>query len=459
MAKGREIPGSPQRETDRSTRNHKVEFAFAFALGEFLSILVRGERKTFAMRRNSLSPLFQKVFSRCQNRPLTFVLLLGLVSLLADLTYEGARSILGPYLGTLGASGKVVAIIAGAGELVGFAFRFLSGTLTDQTRRYWTITLAGYAVNLLAVPALALTQRWEWACALVVLERMGKGLRTPARDAMLSQVVTPLGRGWGFGLHEALDQVGAMGGPLLVAAVLAFEGNYRVAFATLAIPAVFALLVLNGARILYPRPHEVEREEPANPTGPLRRTFWWYLVAASLMAAGFVDFPLVAFHLERSQKLPPPLLPLLYSLAMGADAVGALLLGRLYDRLGLRVVLASTLLSLPATPMIFLGDFWVAFVGILFWGIGLGAQESILRAAIASMTPSHRRGSSYGLFSMTYGFAWFLGSSILGVLYEQKLSFMVGVSAGFLFFSCLILFLLCRNTPQLSTKGTQLVFL
>ena len=187
-----------------------------------------------------------------QRTALHFVVLIGLTSLFADMTYEGSRGVTGPFLGTLGATGALVATIAGAGEFVGYALRWVSGVLADRTRRYWAITLAGYAINLLAVPALALAGTWQAAAAFIILERTGKALRTPARDAMLART------GWVFGLHEALDQTGATLGPLIVAGVLALRGDYRLAFAWLLVPALLALSLLVLARLRFPRPHDLE---------------------------------------------------------------------------------------------------------------------------------------------------------------------------------------------------------
>jgi MFS-type transporter involved in bile tolerance (Atg22 family) len=171
---------------------------------------------------------------------LKFVILLGVVSLFADMTYEGARSAVGPFLGMLGASALVVGLVSGGGELVGYTLRLWSGRLADRTRQYWVITFVGYAVNLLAVPLLAFAGNWQMAALLVVLERAGKALRTPARDAMLSYATKSTGRGWGFGLHEALDQIGATVGPLVLTVVIAQSGDYRRGFLTLIIPAIAA---------------------------------------------------------------------------------------------------------------------------------------------------------------------------------------------------------------------------
>ena len=361
---------------------------------------------------------------------LRFVVLFGVVSLFADMTYEGARSVLGPYLGLLGASATIVGMVAGAGELIGYALRLMSGYLSDRTGRPWALTIFGYSVNLLAVPLLALAGRWEIAAALAILERVGKGIRTPARDAMLSHATSRMGRGWGFGLHEALDQVGAVLGPLIVAFVLSTGGNYRTGFAILLGPALVALSVLIAARFLYPRPQELEMQATTLQIQGMNRLFWLYLAGVGLIAAGFADFPLIAFHFGQAKTVPEVWIPTFYAVAMGTDAVAAPVFGRLYDRLGFRTLILATLLSALCAPLVFLGNFWEALLGVTVWGIGMGAQESIMRAAVAGMTDQQRRGTAYGIFNTGYGLAWFLGSSLMGVLYDLSLPALIGFSVG-----------------------------
>jgi MFS family permease len=350
-----------------------------------------------------------------------FVVLLGVVSLFADMTYEGARSITGPYLAVLGASATVVGLVAGLGELIGYGLRLMSGYVSDRTGQYWAITILGYAVNLIAVPLLALAGNWPLAALLMIAERTGKAIRTPARDAMLSHATHDMGRGWGFGLHEALDQIGAVLGPLIVAAVLYTRGEYQLGFAILAIPAILALLVLVAARLLYPRPRDLEIGTPPLTTQGLGRSFWLYLAAVALIAAGFADFPLIAYHFERAAVAPAGWIPVLYAIAMGVDALAALIFGRLFDRRGLAVLIAAALLSALVAPLVFLGGFWPALAGMALWGVGMGAQESIMRAALADMVPPHRRGTAYGLFNASYGLFWFLGSAAIGLLYDRSI--------------------------------------
>jgi len=365
-----------------------------------------------------------------QKTALKFVILLGVVSLFADATYEGARSIAGPYLAFLGASAAIVGIVSGFGELVGYGLRSLFGYISDRTGKYWTMTILGYALNLLAVPLLALAGRWEIAAFLMITERMGKAVRTPARDAMLSHATAQMGRGWGFGLHEAMDQIGAMLGPSVVALVLYLKGGYKAAFGLLLIPALLALAVLAAARFLYPRPRDFEEGQEKQGKKGFPRIFWIYLAAVALLAAGFADFPLIAFHFHRVSVVSDEWVPLFYAIAMGVDALAALVFGRLFDRKGIPVMAFAAIISALFAPLVFLGEFYFALLGMVLWGVGMGAQESIMRAAIAEMVPADRRGSAYGLFNTGFGVFWFLGSALMGILYGLSLPSMIAFSVA-----------------------------
>jgi MFS family permease len=357
-----------------------------------------------------------------------FIILLGIVSLLSDMTYEGARSITGPYLALLGASGTAVGIIAGLGELVGYALRLVSGYITDKTGRYWLITILGYVVNLFAVPLLALAGRWEIAAALMITERIGKAIRTPSRDAMLSHATKDIGRGWGFGLHEAMDQIGAMLGPSIVAVVLYVKGGYKASFCVLLIPALLAITVLLIARYLYPRPKDLEKSLAALKTKGFPLVFWIYLCAIALVAAGYVDFPLMAYHFKKGAIASENWIPVLYAIAMGIDALAALLFGRLFDRKGFSILIVAVIASSFFAPFVFWGRFYAVIAGIILWGIGMGAQESIMRAAIANMISADKRASAYGVFNAGYGLFWFLGSTLMGVFYDISFPSLIAFS-------------------------------
>jgi MFS family permease len=359
---------------------------------------------------------------------LKFVVLIGVVSLFADMTYEGARSITGPYLAVLGASGTIVGIVAGFGELVGYGLRLVSGYISDRTGRYWPITLFGYVVNMLAVPLLALAGSWETAALLMIAERTGKAIRNPPRDAMLSHATQDMGRGWVFGLHEALDQIGAVLGPLIVTAVLYVKGSYRTGFAVLLVPALVALSVLVAARLLYPRPRDLEAILPELETKGFPRRFWLYIIAASLIGAGYVDFPLIAYHFEKASVVSDEWIPVLYAVAMGVDALAALVLGRLFDRKGVPVLIFATVVAAFFAPLVFLAGGYVALLGMALWGLGMGAQESIMRAVIPEMIPADRRASAYGIFNAAFGLFWFLGSLLMGILYDFLLPALIAFS-------------------------------
>jgi MFS family permease len=370
---------------------------------------------------------------------LKFVVLIGVVSLFSDFTYEGARSITGPFLALLGASAAAVGVVAGFGELIGYALRLASGYLADKTRQYWTIVFLGYGMNLLAVPLLALAGHWEIAAILMVLERMGKAIRTPARDVMLSCASDQIGRGWGFGLHEALDQIGAVLGPLVVAAVLYFKGSYQSGFALLLIPALIALAVLFTAYKLYPNPHDLESASVKIQSKGFPRAFWLYVVAIGCVAAGYADFPLVAYHFKKVNAIPDSWIPIFYAVAMGVDALAALLFGRLYDKRGFSVMIVAILLSALFAPLVFLGGFYWALAGMALWGIGMGAQESIMKAAVADLVPTNRLGFAFGVFNTGYGVFWFVGSALMGFLYDMSVSTVIVFSVISQLISVLIL--------------------
>ncbi|MGE4452694.1 MFS transporter [Castellaniella sp.] len=379
-------------------------------------------------------------------RALRFVVLIGIVSLFGDATYEGSRAIWGPFFGTLGATGTVVGIVSGCGELAGYALRLFTGALADRTRRYWTITIAGYAVNLLAVPALALAGTWPVAAALVVTERIGKAIRTPSRDAMLSFAAEDVGgAGWAFGLHEALDQTGATVGPLFAAWMLFRQGSYHSAFAWLLLPALGAFATLWAARRQFPAPRALAagRAPSRGGTASLRE-LRIFAVATALIAAGYSDFALIAFHLARAQVMRPAAVPVLYGLASFTAGASALALGRWFDRKGYSVLLWSTLAAAGYAPLVFLGGPWAATAGMALWGVGFGAHDSLFRAAVAQCVPAGRRATVLGLFNALYGTAWCVGSVVLGMLYDVNPACTVVVSLILQLAACPLLWRLRR---------------
>ena len=357
---------------------------------------------------------------------LQFVLLFGVVNLFADMTYEGARSVTGPFLGTLGASALIVGTVTGFGEFLGYALRLVSGRLADRSRSYWSITLVGYIVQMAAVPLLALAGSWPTAAVFIFLERIGRATRNPPRNVMLAQAGEQMGLGWAFGINEGLDQLGALMGPLAVAALLAWQHSYALAFASLAIPACATLLLVGGARFGFPYAgrgaHEQDQDQDqdrgASHAAGYPASFWWYCLGTGLVGFGFADYSLIAFHLSRAHVIPGPWVPIFYALAMGIGGLGSLFVGKLFDKHGLFVLVPVTIVVAGYAPLAFLGGFALALAGALLWGIGLGAHESVMQAAVARMVPRQRLGSAYGLFGLVFGAAWFAGSAALGALYD-----------------------------------------
>ena len=359
---------------------------------------------------------------------LYFVLLFGAVNLFADFSYEGARSVSGPFLALLGASGFVAGAVGGLGELLGYALRLVSGRWADRSHRYWLITGLGYLLQMLVIPLLALAASWQAAAALILMERMGKAVRNPPRDVMLSEAGRHMGVGWAFGINEALDQIGAFLGPLTVAAIYAWRQDYRLAFAWLAAPGAVVLLLVLSARLAFPQAGRIAPDMEAGGDGSYPRIFWWYAAGAALVAFGFADYALIAFHFAKSHTLAATAIPVVYAFAMLTGGAGALLFGRLFDRFGLRILPPIILLCALFAPLSFLGSGWVAAAGVLLWGLGLGVQESVMSAAVATMIPVSRRAGAYGVFTAIFGVAWFLGSALEGALYDSSIAALVVLS-------------------------------
>jgi MFS family permease len=356
-----------------------------------------------------------------------FIVLLGIVSLFGDVTYEGARSVTGPYLATLGASPSVVGLVAGIGEFVGYALRLASGYLVDRTQVYWLLTFIGYGL-LISIPLLAFAGYWQLAAVLIILERMGKAIRSPARDTMLSYATKEVGRGWGFAVHEALDQIGAVIGPIVFSLVLLFHGDYRDGFTLLWIPALLTMGVLAIARKKVPSPQKLEAPGEVSKQGDkgkLPRVFWLYTMFTLLSVAGFANFQLISYHVKIQSIVPDAQIPMMYAIAMGVDALAALVMGKTYDRIGLISLLAVPLLTLPIPFLAFSHSYSLVLMGMALWGVVMGIQETIMRAAIADLTPIERRGFAYGVFNTAYGAGWFLGGALMGLLYELSINYLI----------------------------------
>ena len=370
-----------------------------------------------------------------------FILLFGIVSMFSDMTKESAESIRGAFFSLMGASAATIGLVSGLGELIGYSLRFVSGRFADRTRKYWTIVIVGYFLELITIPALALAGENGWiaACVLLVVQKFGKAIKKPAKDTVVSFAASQEGAGKAFGLQELLDQFGAVLGPLLLYVIMLFKTDgstferYSFCFLALAVPAIVTLVLLIITRLNFPNPEQFEPD--VKEYKPLRagKRFVLYIIGISLFAFGFLDYSLVAMHVNRaySDLIPADVLPLLYSAAMLVDAAAALLFGYLYDKWGMKVLVFSALVAAPFCFPVFLGHSVASLViGVVMWGVGMGAQESILKAAVTDMTPKSARATGFGVFSLVFGVAWFLGSWTLGALYDVSLPLMATVSAA-----------------------------
>jgi MFS family permease len=380
----------------------------------------------------------------------------GVVSLLMDVVYEGARSITGPLLASLGASGLVVGLVTGAGEAAALGLRLVSGPLADRTHRFWAWTIGGYVLTAASVPALGFAGVLWGASALVIAERVGKAVRSPAKDTMVSHATSVVGRGKGFAVHEAMDQVGALAGPLAVAGMLALtDDDYGPSLAVLALPGVAALALLLWLRARVPRPEVYEpgavaKERPTIAgSARLPRAFWTYATFTGATMLGFTTFGLVSFHLVTDGLVADAAVPLLYAAVMAADAVSALVTGWAYDRVGARVLASLPVLSAGAVALAFTSHLWVALAGTLLWGAALGIQESTLRATVADLVPPGRRATAYGVFAAVLGGAAAVGGGLTGALYDASPRALVATVVAIEAAALVLLLALSRVRPPL----------
>ena len=378
-----------------------------------------------------------------------FIILFGIVSLFSDMTHEGASSIRGAYLSLLGASAATIGFISGLGELIGYSMRYVFGKLTDKSKQYWPMTIAGYVLDIIAVPALALVGEHGWiaACVLLVIQRMGKAIKKPAKDTIMSFAASQEGVGKSFGIQEVLDQIGAFIGPVLLYLVMLFKAEgttfeiYSTCFAVLAIPGAITLILLIVTRCKFPNPEHFEPEPKEYIPFKMKKEFILYIAGISLFAFGFIDYSIIIMHVSRtyshlasglsetSALVSTGSLPLLYAGAMLVDAVAALFFGMMYDKNGVKALVWSTVISAPFAVFVFAFDSVpMLLLGVALWGVGMGAQESILKAAVTSMVPKASRATGYGVFECSFGAFWFLGSWLMGVLYDISIPAMIAVS-------------------------------
>lgn len=359
-----------------------------------------------------------------------FIILLGIVSFFADIAYEGTRGIIGPFFAMLGASGAVVATFAGLAEFAGYGIRIVSGMIADKSKSYWPLTAIGYACNLVVVPLFALAGSWQVAATLLVLERAGKALRTPSRDAMLSYACNQVGRGWGFGLHEAFDRCGGLLGPLLMYWILLKGPHFKMAFGILAIPAALALYALYLTYKKYPHPEVAEPSKAQFSFKNFSKPFWGFIVGAALVGAGTLDFALVAYHLQKQALTTTAAIPLYYTGAIAATAVFALIGGKWFD-FQPKASLYTGIIAGSISPLFLLmGTHNELLIGIVLWGISMGTQTALFRSVLAHLIPPELRSTGYGLFGVCYGLAWFLGSALVGILYDVTIIFSIMASLG-----------------------------
>lgn len=386
---------------------------------------------------------------------LLLILLFGVISLLGDIIYEGARSVNGPYLNTLGASAAIVGLIVGIGEFLGYAIRLFSGYFSDKTKAHWIFTIAGYSL-LMAVPLLALANAWQFAAIFIILERIGKGLRSPAKDTLLSHATKQVGTGIGFGIAEFLDQIGATIGPLIFTFMFMAVGtaskvtsDYQQVYSYMWLPFVMLMFVLFFAYFKVKSPEKLEDSQNANNDNEIPKIFWKYSLFTFFTTIGFISFAIVGYHLSVHKIISDTQIPFFYAIAMIIDAIFGLIVGRLYDKLkqknnnensGLLILVAIPILTALMLPMIFSYSLTLLLLGVFLWGVIMGMHETVMKASIADIIPIKKRGTAYGIFNLAYGLSMFIGSTLAGYLYEISIPLMITIMVLIEMFSLILFF-------------------
>jgi MFS family permease len=357
----------------------------------------------------------------------------GFLSLSVDIVSDGGSSLAGPLLGQLGASALVVGLVTGAGEAVGLGLRLATGPWADRTRRYWTFTVVGYALTVICIPLLAITPfvggaGLAVASILIIGDRTGKAVRSPAKTVLLASAAGSVGRGRGFAVHKALDQTGSLIGPLLVAGVIALTTVLWPAFAVLAVPGALALALLAVIRMRVPDVSvydtKLDRAAGAAAEGSgspprLPPTFYPFAAAAFAGNAGLVTYGVISFHLTKAGLVPLAAVPLVYAAAMAAGAIAALASGYIYDKKGTNVLLVLPFLIAVVPGLALSNQIGAVIVGVVAWGAASGIQESTVKAMVADLVPSARRATAYGIFAAFEGAGALLGGLLSGALYDR----------------------------------------
>ena len=396
--------------------------------------------------------------------PLGFILGFGIVSMLMDIVYEAALSVQGPLLYSVGATAAVVGLVSGLGEATSLAGRLASGPAVDRSGRYWLFAILGYAATGLAVPAMGFAGSVLGVSFLIVFERFGKSLRTPSRDAMLSHAASRVGRGKGFAFHEALDQVGAVAGPLIAAAILQVTHNaYGPALGVMLVPGLAAIGVLLYLRHRVPHPEVFEEGDGGQPAEDkaagaskdmtaqpvkLPRLFWMYTGFCGLVLAGVGTFGVMSFHMVSAHIVSASTVAVLYAVAMGVDGVFALVTGSIYDKVGVRVLFALPVVSVIVPFFAFGNSLASVVAGVVLWGASLGIQESTMRAAVADMVSGCKRATSYGMFSVFMGVGSFVGAGVTGALYSYGHAAIIVYALVLEAAACMLLFLALRRAGR-----------
>ncbi|HPD18219.1 MAG: MFS transporter [Candidatus Goldbacteria bacterium] len=397
------------------------------------------------------------------------IFLFGFVSLFGDIVYEGARAVNGPYLKSLAVNASVVGLIVGIGEFAGYALRLITGYFADKTRAYWVFTFIGYGL-IISIPMLSLTGVWQIAAVLMVTERLGKGIRAPAKDTIVSSAAKRIGTGKGFAIQEVMDQFGALIGPLIFTAYFALTGggvknaqDYRNAYALFWIPYLLVMIFVVIAFLNVSNPSKLEPLKKENEPDKITPLFWIYNIFSFVTALGLLNFAIIGYHFKAKAIVSDAMIPVFYAIAMAVDGLAAFVMGMIYDKLkvknnagGMITLIVLPVFSILIPFFVFANSFVMALVASVLLGIVMGGQETIMKAAIADITPIKKRGTGYGIFNFSFGLAMFIGSYLAGLLYDISVTYLIWLIVALQIVALILFFVMKAEIDKNKTAAEKI---
>jgi MFS family permease len=353
------------------------------------------------------------------------VLALGLVSFFTDFSTEMVLGILPLFIvNNLGASRAILGAIEGSAELVSYAFRMISGSLSDKVGKRKIFVLAGYGVSTACRPFFALSNGWVDAFVVRTTDRIGKGLRTAPRDALIADSVSESISGKAFGIHRTIDQMGAILGPITAFALLQIM-DIRGIFLVSLIPGAIAVLIL----ILFVKEIAIKQVRSKTATifsniGTImsnNKPFTLLLIISGIFSLGAFNFSFVLLKAS-DLGIDNDVIPIIYAVINISHTAVGIPSGILADKIGKEKVLIIGYAVFVISAILMVGlseNSHYAYLLAAIFGLYIGISETVQRAVVPRYVSSELRGTAFGVYNLVLGTSFFVSNVIFGFLWDN----------------------------------------